>query len=54
MIVDIDTLDKNHIDGCKTCKWWHSEVCCNGDSIWCSDFKIANDTCDLWEEKEDG
>lgn len=38
---------------CETCKWWHDEVCVNGDSPCCCDFKVKNDSCEEYEEIED-
>lgn len=40
---------------CKTCKWYASfeGVCCNGNSEYRADFREPDDTCEVWEEKED-
>ena len=41
---------------CETCKW-HEDfhwVCCNGYSPFCADFTKPEDTCEAWEDGEDG
>lgn len=41
---------------CSTCKRYalFEGVCCNGESEYCADFRCLDDTCDKWEEKNEG
>lgn len=43
-------------DCCCTCKWYALEegVCCNGDSEHCADFRCLDDSCECWEDIENG
>ena len=42
---------------CALCRWLTDEftsVCCNGDSERCADFVNATDTCEHWEQRQEG
>ena len=36
---------------CLNCKWYYEDVCCNGDSEHRADFRLKDETCEEWEER---
>lgn len=40
---------------CKTCRWYAAfeGVCCNGDSEHRADFRLEDETCEEWEERNE-
>lgn len=42
------------VNTCKTCRWYAAfdGVCCNGDSEHRADFRVEDETCEEWEQKE--
>ena len=42
---------------CKYCRWavknsYGDMICTNKQSWYCTDWVLADDTCDVWEERE--
>lgn len=35
------------------CKWCCEEVCCAGDSEHRADFRLKDETCEEWEERNE-
>lgn len=35
---------------CAGCRWWNDEICTNEHSNHCSDFRLAQDGCEEWED----
>lgn len=38
---------------CLNCKWYYEKVCCNGDSEHRADFRLKDETCEEWEERNE-